>query len=597
MAMTKTKEMKQTLQAKKSAFEKDKFMMKTKKWTYYYRNNLHKFCEDYLNINYLKLFQIILLTMMDFSNHFMFIASRGLGKTFLVALYCVCRCVLYPGTKIIVASGNLNQAKEIIGKIEKEFIPKSPLLNMEIKKINTTGSPYVLFGNGSFIEAVASNQGARSRRAHIIIVDEFRLVPKDIIEMVLKRFIASERTPGFMSTPEYKNEKEKYIERNKEFYMTSAWFKNHWSWLSLLSYAKNLISDKKYFLCAFPYQMAIKEGLLNKEAVEEEMSESTFNQVVFEMEMETKWFGQGKDAFFQYDEIVSCRNSTDIAYVYKDIKYVGKAIKALEKEKDSFRVLAIDIAVMAAKKDKKNKNDASSITSIEFKKNKNKIQKKVIYLENFDGKHGKLQALKVRQLEKQLEIDYIAIDKNGVGNGILDYLLEDITDEKTGEIYYATNCMNNQVIADKYLGSNRFPVKNIYAVDTTPAANSNYAFKLKDAINSNILKLPLTEKAFDELMQNNKEYQKLNESQKLILKLPYIQTTLLQNELLGLNGTVDGNLLKIKESSTARKDRYSSLAYANFFCDFLLGDKKIRRNSEDKKEKRELLFRQPKLRK
>ena len=31
MAMTKTKEMKQTLQAKKSAFEKDKFMMKTKK--------------------------------------------------------------------------------------------------------------------------------------------------------------------------------------------------------------------------------------------------------------------------------------------------------------------------------------------------------------------------------------------------------------------------------------------------------------------------------------------------------------------------------------------------------------------------------------
>jgi hypothetical protein len=173
--------------------------------------------------------------------------------------------------------------------------------------------------------------------------------------------------------------------------------------------------------------------------------------------------------------------------------------------------------------------------------------------------------LKVRQLEKQLEIDYIAIDKNGVGNGILDYLLEDIIDEKTGEIYYATNCMNNQVIADKYLGSNRFPVKNIYAVDTTPAANSNYAFKLKDAINSNVLKLPLTEKAFDELMQNNKEYQKLNESQKLILKLPYIQTTLLQNELLGLNGTVEGNLLKIKESSTARKDRYSSLAYANFF--------------------------------
>jgi phage terminase large subunit len=39
------------------------------------------------------------------STNFLYIASRGSGKTWLTALYCVVRCILYPGTKICVASG------------------------------------------------------------------------------------------------------------------------------------------------------------------------------------------------------------------------------------------------------------------------------------------------------------------------------------------------------------------------------------------------------------------------------------------------------------------------------------------------------------
>ena len=35
----------------------------------------------------------------------MYIAARGQGKSFLIALYCIVRCILYPGTKIVLASG------------------------------------------------------------------------------------------------------------------------------------------------------------------------------------------------------------------------------------------------------------------------------------------------------------------------------------------------------------------------------------------------------------------------------------------------------------------------------------------------------------
>ena len=78
-------------------------------WCAYYRSNPARFVKDYLHVN-LKLFQKILITMMMVSSVFVFIATRGLGKTYLSAIYAVTRCILYPGTKVCIASGTRGQA-------------------------------------------------------------------------------------------------------------------------------------------------------------------------------------------------------------------------------------------------------------------------------------------------------------------------------------------------------------------------------------------------------------------------------------------------------------------------------------------------------
>ena len=96
------------------------------------------------------------------------------GKTFLVAVYCVVRCILYPGTKIIVASGTKSQATEIIGKIQDDFMKMhdwgSSLLRNEISFISTSANnARVDFYNGSFIKVVTSNDNARGNRANVLI--------------------------------------------------------------------------------------------------------------------------------------------------------------------------------------------------------------------------------------------------------------------------------------------------------------------------------------------------------------------------------------------------------------------------------------------
>lgn len=81
-------------------------------WAGYYRANPHRFAKDYLHLE-LHLFQKILLVMMNLSVSFVFIASRGLGKTFLSAVFCCVRCILYPGQILGPAYAETYMAKPI----------------------------------------------------------------------------------------------------------------------------------------------------------------------------------------------------------------------------------------------------------------------------------------------------------------------------------------------------------------------------------------------------------------------------------------------------------------------------------------------------
>lgn len=141
------------------------------------------------------------------------------GKSWLLAVFCCVRCILYPSSKICVASGTRGQSINILEKIKLELIPGSPLLKNEIENLLiSSANAYVDFKNGSSIKVVTASDSARSNRANILLVDEFRMVNKDTIETVLRRFLTAPRMPGYLHNPKYAHLKE----RNKEVYLSSA---------------------------------------------------------------------------------------------------------------------------------------------------------------------------------------------------------------------------------------------------------------------------------------------------------------------------------------------------------------------------------------
>lgn len=155
--MTKTKP-----RAKGIVRDKKNFNESVKQWCSFYRANIHRFAVDYLELPLFP-FQMILLFMMNINNNFFYVASRGQGKSYLVAVFCCCRAILFPHSKIIIASGTKNQSKLLISqKIQKELMATSPNLRREILDIHVgQNMALVKFKNGSTIEAVSSNDNAR----------------------------------------------------------------------------------------------------------------------------------------------------------------------------------------------------------------------------------------------------------------------------------------------------------------------------------------------------------------------------------------------------------------------------------------------------
>lgn len=122
----------------------------------------------------------------------------------------------------------------------------------------------------------------------------------------------AERHPKYLDKPEY----EHYgSERNKEIYMSSVWLKSHWAYKESQSYVVDLFNPRKnIFICGLPYQLAIRDGLLNRAQVEEDMMAATFNEVSFMMESGCLWFGESENSFFRYDTLEKSRRIKTALY-------------------------------------------------------------------------------------------------------------------------------------------------------------------------------------------------------------------------------------------------------------------------------------------
>ena len=449
----------------------NKIMLTIAKRCAYYRANPSRFVEDFIPNLRLRWFQKILLWAMANHDAFYFVAARSLGKTYLVALFAVYRCILYPGTKIVTTSYTFKQGKEVVLKITDDFMHKSPLIRNEVSKTSVSQNDCaVYFKNGSWIRVVVAAESSRGARSNILIIDESRLVDQKIVDTILKPMNGTTRQPGFLNKPEYAHLKE----MNKEMYMSSAYFAASEMFEKVKSYVANMLDPNlSFFVCDLPYTLSIKEGLLEEQTIINDMSEATFSDITFMMERQGLFYGSAEDALFDFKILNKCRVLQEPLFNLE--YYRDHNLKIPEKQKGEIRVLSVDVALLASKK---HENDASALLihcGIPTSSHN--------YIDNINGistEEGlttdELGMIVMRQFY-QYDCDYIALDANGVGQSILDYLMADRYDVVYGQSYGALDCKNSPELSErcKVKGA----PKVIYAIKATSKMNNDMCLALR----------------------------------------------------------------------------------------------------------------------
>lgn len=540
--------------------EKDKQqkIMETVAWRAgYYRNNPHRYVIDVLGLS-LKWFQQILLWCMMHYNFVMYLAARGQGKTYLTALFCCVRCILFPGTKIVVSSGTLKQANEVLLKIQDDFMKQSSILRSEIEKCNIgQNDASIYFKNGSWIKTRTSSENSRSARANCIVVDEFRMVDETVINTVLRKFLTSPRQPKYLQKPEYAHMQE----RNKEIYMSSAYFKSSWAYRKAQSYTLNFFDDtKKYFICGLPYQVSVREGLLSRSQLEDEMSEADYNELVQQMEMECLWFGDTDGSLFKFDELTARRR---LRKAFPPLSFCNDKITIPKLTATGKRILSIDVALMQSTK--KKKNDASAIFINDLiQVNDTAYQSNFVYGETFEGLKTDELGMIVMKYFYEYQCTDLVLDTNGIGLGVYDFITKDQVCQENGKRYQAMTCINDKDMAERC--KVRDANKVVWSVKANANFNNEICVLLRNGIQNGKINFLIPEQDADSsLKETYKGYFKMSPTEQAKLKMSYIQTTFAVYELVKLDHEVKNGNIKVKEVEGMRKDRYSSIAYS-YWC-------------------------------
>ena len=566
--------------------DKEQKIMETVAWRAgYYRANPQRFVSEVLGIH-LKLFQKILIWAMMHFNFAMYLAARGQGKTYLTALFCCVRCILFPGTKIVVSSGTLKQANEVLLKIQDDFMKRSPILCSEIEKCNIGQNDAVIsFRNTSWIKTRTSSENSRSARANIIIVDEFRMVDESVLNTVLRKFLTSPRQPKYLEKPEYRH----LQERNKEIYMSSAYFKSSWAYKKAQSYTLSFFDDKKkYFICGLPYQVSVKEGLLSREQIEDEMSELDFNELVQSMEMECLWFGDTDGSLFNFDTLASRRK---IRNAFLPLQFYSDKFPMPKLGTSERRILSVDVALMKSTKKKDNDAAALYINNL-VQTNSTSYQSNFVLGETFEGLTTDELGLIVMRYFYKYNCTDLVIDSNGLGLGVFDFIIRDQYDPDTGETYKALTCCNDKDMADRCKVKDAKQV--VWAVKATAKFNNEICVLLRNGIQNGKINFLISEQNADDVLKETyKGYSKLSLSEKVKMKVSYLQTTMAIYELVKLEHEVKDGNIKVKEVSGMRKDRYSSIAYS-YWCACQLELKLKPKNVSTQSLVSNLTIRQPK---
>lgn len=476
---------------------------------------------------------------------------RAYSKSFLSVMALMCRCVLYPHCKLFVTSGGKEQAASILSSKVQEICTLIPAFSREIdwrRGKTQEGKDHCryIFKNGSELDNLAARESSRGQRRHGGLVEECVGVDDTILREVLIPTMAVNRRCMDGST-----QRNEPLNKSQVF-ITTAGYKNTYPYDRLIGFlVRMLMQPDRCMILGGTWRLPVKVGLQDATFIQDQKDEGTYNEASFEREYESRWTGDVESAFFSSDAFERNRVLNQ-----PEKEHSGRA------SKQQYYILSVDVG-------RKGDNTVICVFKVSPQPQGTSV-KQLVYIYSFTAEHFEDQAIFIKKLYYKYKARRVIIDGNGIGGGLVDYMVKPQINIETGETFpdfgVYGGSYDGAVTDYKKYRTNMCEQDAIYVMKASAPINTEAHTTLQAQMSSGKIKFLIDDRTAKAKLLNTKVGQSMTPEQRTDYLNPFTLTSILKEELMNLREENEGiNIILKQANKNIKKDKVSALEYGIYY--------------------------------
>lgn len=488
---------------------------------------------------------------------------RAYSKSFLAALILMLRCILYPGAKLFVTSGGKEQASSILKAKIQELCHLIPALHEEIdwrRGKTMEGKDYVryVFKNGSVLDNIAARETSRGQRRHGGLMEECVGIDGTILnEVIIPTMNVSRRGA-------WGDKDDNEVLNKSQIYVTTAGWKNTFAYDKLIQILVwEIIKPERAMIMGGTWRIPVLMGLLDKTFIRDLKMDGTFNEASFDREYESRWSGTIEDAFFNGEQFDHNRKLNQPEY-----EYSGRS------NKNAYYVIAVDVG----------RKGCDSVACI-FKVTPQVNGVAFISLVNIDTRsntHFEDQSIWLKKLYYKYKAKKLIVDGNGLGIGLVDYLVKGQLDPDTNEILPDFGVDNDDDGEYKKYRTDVCEENALWIIKANAPINTEAHANAQSQMSAGHVKFLIDERVAKIKLMGTKRGQDMKPEERAEYLKPFTLTSILKEEMMNLREENEGvNIILKQANKSIKKDKFSAFEYGLYY---------IKQEEDRKRKKRKKRF-------
>lgn len=479
-----------------------------------------------------------------------FCAPRGISKTLIHILSQYHTASCFPNMLSSITASTKESAVKIWKDKHDEILRFYPAFAANIRSANfSKDSGRVEFVNGSVIDSLANSQASKGLRRRRGGLEESALIDKETYDDAIEPIFNMARTTmtGVVDPEELNGQINRY---------STSGYKNSDEYEKILKVARDMIDLKGSFVFGSDWFIPVHFGRQKKSTIDKSRNN---NVIRFRQNYLCDWVGVSDGALINISKLMKARTIS-----------IPELECPLDK-KGNYELNEYVICVDVARSNSQSNNKTAIVVLKIIRNSQGAIRQihVVNIIEPPNGLNFKEQSILVKKIFYQYggnhdlvksRVKAVVVDGNVIGKGLIDRLLEDVTDDETNRELGCWDTINTDQKPD---------VKNspkiIYDL-TAQGINGDIITQFLNYVESGKLKLL---KQFDDIKDNlPKDYP---DTKAIQAEAACIQTQLFIDEVSNLKLKKTQNSITVEQViKRIDKDRYSAIVYGLYYIALFL---------------------------